>query len=116
MTTRPDVLAVRQDPDGVELSLQIPPQLDYLRDHFDRFAIVPGVAEVDWAIAYAREHLGLTGTFRRMSNIKFGHPLLPNTRLTLRLSCPSDGELQFSFSDGHNTFSEGRISFGAAGD
>jgi 3-hydroxymyristoyl/3-hydroxydecanoyl-(acyl carrier protein) dehydratase len=113
MTTQPEVLGVSAVAGGVELALRIPEALDYLPDHFPRFAMVPGVVQLDWAVRYAREHLAVAGEFRGLAGLKFQHPLLPRAQVTLRLS--REGEaLAFAYRMGEQPCSGGRILLGSA--
>lgn len=111
---QPTVRAVRRSGDAVELDLFIPRELEFFPDHFPRLSILPGVVQVDWAIAFARQHLGLAGTFRGLRNLKFVNPVLPETALVLALSLSAAGDLTFSYQAGERTYSSGRALFGAA--
>lgn len=110
MTPQPQVRAVRRGADGVELELFVPPALPFFPDHFPRLAILPGVVQVDWAIAFGREHLGVAGAFRGLRGLKFVNPILPGTALTLELSA-GPGALAFSYRAGERPFSSGRALF-----
>lgn len=111
MTTHPQVLAVRRGEGGVELDLHVPARLSWFPHHFPRFHMLPGVVQTAWAIAFARQHLGLTGSFRRLTGLKFQHPILPAERVTLNLGSPAAGELVFAYRNGGRACSGGRIQF-----
>lgn len=111
MSTRPEVLAVRRGADRVELRLHVPAELAYFPDHFPRFAMLPGVVQLDWAIALAREHLALRGEFRKLLNLKFQHPILPGNEVALTLAQPAQGEIIFAYRCAERTCSGGRIVF-----
>jgi 3-hydroxymyristoyl/3-hydroxydecanoyl-(acyl carrier protein) dehydratase len=114
MATQPQVLGLSAVAGGVELELRIPPELDYLPDHFPRFPMVPGVVQLDWAIAFGRQHLGIDGEFRGIAGLKFQHPLLPRATVTLTLG--GDGtELSFAYRTGARPCSSGRVQFAATG-
>ncbi len=112
MTTRPEVLAVRRSGDAVELDLHVPAALAYFPSHFPRFAMLPGVVQLDWAIAAAREHLAPAGEFRRLAALKFQHPIRPGAKLTLRLDPAAQGEIRFAYRSAARDCSGGRIVFG----
>lgn len=116
MTTRPEVLAVRRSGNAVELDLQVPVTLAYFPSHFPRFAMLPGVVQLDWAIALAREHLALRGAFRKLAGLKFQHPILPGTNVTLSLEQPANGEIVFAYVSAAMPCSGGRIVFGLPAD
>ena len=111
MTSQPQVRAVRRAADGVELDLFVPPTLAFFPDHFPRLGILPGVVQIDWAIGYGREHLGVGGAFRGLRGLKFVNPILPGTELTLTLSSSAPGELAFAYRAGEREFSSGRALF-----
>jgi 3-hydroxymyristoyl/3-hydroxydecanoyl-(acyl carrier protein) dehydratase len=119
MTTRPQVRAVRRSagPGGadVEIDLLVPASLDFFPDHFPRLGILPGVVQLDWAIAFGREHLPVAGDFRGLRAVKFQNPILPDTALTLTLTLHAPGELSFAYRAGQRAFSAGRALFAAPG-
>lgn len=53
--------------------------------HFDAAAILPGVAQIDWALRLARDCLALPPRFLRLEALKFLRPVLPGSRLHLAL-------------------------------
>ena len=110
MATQPEVLGVSRVPGGVELALRIPADLDCLPDHFPRLPMVPGVVQLDWAIGFGREHLGVTGAFRALVNLKYQHPLLPKAAITLSLTGGGQ-ELGFAYRNGARPCSSGRVQF-----
>ena len=112
--SQPAVRAVRRSGDAVELDLFIPRSLDFFPDHFPRLGILPGVVQIDWAIGFGRQHLGLKGTFRGLRNLKFVNPVLPETALVLALGLSAAGELTFTYKSGERVYSSGRALFGAA--
>lgn len=116
MTTQPQVLSVRRSGNAVELDLQVPAALAYFPGHFPRFAMLPGVVQLDWAIALAREHLAPKGAFRKLTGLKFQHPILPDTNVTLSLDSAANGEIVFAYVSATRACSGGRIVFGAAGE
>lgn len=110
MATRPEVLGLRPMTGGIELQLRVPHDLDYLPDHFPRFPMVPGVVQLDWAIGFGRQHLGLSGEFRGIAGLKFQHPLLPRAAVTLTLRATGT-ELDFAYRSGERPCSSGRVQF-----
>lgn len=113
MTFEPQVRAVRHAGQEVELDLFVPRSLEFFPDHFARLGILPGVVQVDWAIGFARRHLGVAGEFRGLRNLKFVNPILPDTALQLVLAA-APGQLTFAYRDAQRTYSSGRALFGMA--
>ena len=81
----PELLAVQTQPEGLQLSLHLSPQLVWFRGHFPGTPILAGVAQVHIAMQLASEHLPLQGTFTRLEMLKFQQPLRPGQRVTLEL-------------------------------
>lgn len=108
----PDLFDALPTPDGLILSLGIPPNLAYFDGHFQQIAVVPGVVQIQWAIHFARQHLGLELTFSHMEAIKFKNLLLPNQLLQLELRyLQAAGKLEFRYHAAADEFSSGRIYF-----
>jgi acyl-CoA synthetase (AMP-forming)/AMP-acid ligase II/3-hydroxymyristoyl/3-hydroxydecanoyl-(acyl carrier protein) dehydratase len=81
----PDILAVRREADSVEIELFNRPDLVQLDGHFPRIAIVPGVAQIDWAVKLAARFLGLTMEAATGFQVKFHRLTVPDTKMILRL-------------------------------
>jgi hypothetical protein len=97
--TEPDVLATRRIPDGIEIDLQVAPDLAYLDGHFQQIAIVPGVVQIDWACAFARSLLGLEIESAQSFQVKFRKIIQPGVPITLRLMAASGAKrLTFLYS------------------
>lgn len=111
MTTQPQVLSVRRRTGAVDLDLHVPADLAWFPAHFPRFAMLPGVVQVDWAITLAREHLASSGTFRKLAGLKFQRPILPGANVTLSLESPAAGGIAFAYRFAELTCSLGRIEF-----
>ena len=112
------VLAVRESPGvphRVVIDLVVTRQLVHFAGHFPDLPIVPGVVQIDWAIAHARRHLPLRGQFTALENIKFLALVLPDARLELTLAWDDENaRLDFVFASSERRCSSGRIVFGAA--
>ncbi|NJO37144.1 MAG: thioester dehydrase [Rhizobiales bacterium] len=69
----------------VELDLFNRPDLLQLDGHFPAMAIVPGVAQLDWAVKMAARFLDLPLPAATNFQVKFHRLTLPRTTVTLRL-------------------------------
>ncbi|WP_376962902.1 AMP-binding protein [Azospirillum sp. A26] len=108
--TAPDIRAVRPLADGVELDLFIPRDLAQLDGHFPGMPIVPGVAQIDWAVMFANTHLGLGIEAAQSLQVKFRRVTVPDTPVTLALRhAPARGRLSFEYRCGDETLSSGSI-------
>jgi len=101
-------------PDQIELELFIPPDLIYFDGHFPGAPILPGVAQLDWAVAFARQRFGLNGPFQGMAQIKFQQVIRPAMTVRLLLThLPAKSAAEFRFTSAAGAHSSGRIVFGA---
>ncbi len=111
----PQVAATQQQEDATVLTLVIDPELAHFEGHFREAAVLPGVAQLHWAVHFARTLFEMPPAFKGMDAIKFQHVILPDTRVTLTLRYRADKQqLNFSYSTGERMHSSGRIVFGAA--
>ncbi|WP_020481221.1 ApeI family dehydratase [Methylomonas sp. MK1] len=108
----PETLVEKIQADGVVLALRIPKDLTYFNGHFDEIAVVPGVVQIQWAVHYARQYLGLTHVFSHMESVKFKELLLPGQELELALHyLQQAGKLTFCYRSAACEYSSGRIYF-----
>jgi 3-hydroxymyristoyl/3-hydroxydecanoyl-(acyl carrier protein) dehydratase len=108
----PEILGKKRATDSIVLALRIPGGLAYFAGHFDEIAVVPGVVQIQWAVHYARQYLGVARIFSQMEAIKFKELLLPGQCLDLSL-CYYEAhcKLQFSYRSETTEYSSGRIYF-----
>lgn len=108
--TEPDLRAVRQDGDAVEIDLFNRPDLLQLKGHFPNMPIVPGVAQIDWAVKLAARHLGLPIDVATNFQVKFYRLTLPGTLVTLKLAHDRDRRrLNFAYHQGAQVLTSGFV-------
>ncbi|GGY53485.1 AMP-binding protein [Pseudoduganella albidiflava] len=110
----PQVRELARDGDGRRVLLEIvaPANLVYFDGHFTQAPILPGVAQVEWAIRYGREHFSLPPVFRAMHALKFQHVIQPGQPVELELlHDPAKGQLAFAFRSPSGQHASGRILF-----
>lgn len=100
--------------DRLEVVLYLDPSLFWFKGHFAVQPLLPGVAQLDWVMLYARELLAPDYRFHSIQNVKFQAPLLPETTVTLALEWHADRQvLSFSFKrhagEERHTASSGKI-------
>jgi len=96
----------------VELQIVVPAELFYFDGHFDEAPILPGVVQVDWAIAKGREYFALPPHFSGMHALKFQHVIRPGQGVTLELTHDvQKGSLQFRYFSSGAQYASGRILF-----
>jgi 3-hydroxymyristoyl/3-hydroxydecanoyl-(acyl carrier protein) dehydratase len=108
----PEILGERTESNGIVLAMRIPEGLAYFAGHFDEVPVVPGVAQIQWAVHYAQQYLGLGRSFSHMEAIKFKELLLPGQRLKLSLRYLEGAcKLEFHYRSEISEYSSGRIYF-----
>ncbi len=109
----PQVLAVRPVTDGVELDLFLSAELLQFQGHFPGVGVLPGVAQIDWAVRLADRHLSLTGGIARTFRVKFRRVIAPDSPVTLVLRREAaKGRLLFEYRAGDEVMSSGSVSVG----
>jgi 3-hydroxymyristoyl/3-hydroxydecanoyl-(acyl carrier protein) dehydratase len=108
----PEILDCKAEGARVGISLALPPGLFYFDGHFDVAPILPGVVQVDWALAQARAHFDLAGNFHRIEALKFFKVLPAGAQVELELEFDAaKRRLTFTYRCGDVTHSAGRIKF-----
>lgn len=93
-----------------QVELAIVPELAVLDGHFPIAAILPGVAQLDWAILYGREAFAMPPHFVRVDALKFQQPVRPGTALLLTLEWKADkSALHFAYTSQDGAHSSGRV-------
>ena len=75
----------RREEAKADLEIVLDPELAVFDGHFPQIAILPGVAQLDWAVRWGREAFAMPPRFIRMENLKFQRVLRPGTRVRLHL-------------------------------
>jgi acyl-CoA synthetase (AMP-forming)/AMP-acid ligase II len=111
---RPAVREITRDNDHVELTLLVEPSLPQFDGHFPAHPVLPGVAQLDWAMDFGRECFDIAGEFAGMDALKFQRVVVPGTRLTLSLDWQAPGRLNFRYQSALGQHANGRLLFGEA--
>ena len=97
----------------VELRVFIPTDLLCFDGHFPQAPILPGVIQVEWAVAFARRFFELPQHFRRLEMLKFQRVMVPGMTVTLTLECLTASQaVAFRYVSDVGQHSCGRIAFG----
>jgi acyl-coenzyme A synthetase/AMP-(fatty) acid ligase len=65
------------EPARATARLEIDARLAVFEGHFPDAPVLPGIAQVDWAIAWGRERFGIAAPFLRLEALKFPLPVAP---------------------------------------
>ncbi|MGP6472576.1 3-hydroxyacyl-ACP dehydratase FabZ family protein [Rahnella aceris] len=92
------------------LTFRLSADLFWFKGHFPLSPILPGVTQVNWAMGYAEELLGLDKAFSGMEVVKFQRPLLPEETVDLHIDWLKEkNRLVFRYSVGDAVASSGKI-------
>jgi acyl-coenzyme A synthetase/AMP-(fatty) acid ligase len=113
----PEILRQEQIEGEWHLDLSVPPDLAYFSGHFPTAPVLPGVVQVDWALAIGQRLLDLPPKFAGMEVLKFQQLVRPGDRISLSLRFDAErGKLYFAFRNGDAPCSSGRILLEVGGD
>jgi acyl-coenzyme A synthetase/AMP-(fatty) acid ligase len=106
---------LERDAQRAVYELLAPKDLLYFDGHFHGAPILPGVVQVDWALALGRENFDLPPVFRAMQALKFQQVIRPDMPFTLELlHDPLKSSLAFRYYSAAGPHASGRLLFGAA--
>jgi 3-hydroxymyristoyl/3-hydroxydecanoyl-(acyl carrier protein) dehydratase len=106
----PVIVERKVDSEAAEIVLRIPAGLKYLRGHFPRHPVVPGVVQIKWALEEGIRHFGFQGGVAALEAIKFNRIMQPEDEVTLSLRLDTEkGKLHFSYRSADGAYSSGRI-------
>jgi len=82
----PPLTWLKREPQEALVCLDIHPGLSAFNGHFPQAPILPGVAQLDWALTLGQQCFALPATLLRLEAIKFVRPVTPGTQVYLALS------------------------------
>lgn len=85
----PEIGRLQPDPQHLEITFYLDPDLLWFKGHFAVQPLLPGVAQLDWVMHYAAA-LASGYRFHSIQNVKFAAPLLPENTVTLLLAWQPD--------------------------
>lgn len=95
-----------------ELQLHVDANLGCFAGHFPGFPILPGVVQIDWAVACARDYLALTSPVKTLDRLKFTNPIQPGAHVQLTLEMEPAGRfVNFRYHNDELVFSLGRLNY-----
>ncbi len=98
--------------DHAELHLEVAEDLVVFDGHFPSVSILPGVAQLDWAVHFSRHAFAVLPPFCGIQMLKFQKVIMPGTRLTLSLRHVRDARyVEFTYTSAQGTHASGRLLF-----
>lgn len=111
----PCITDIRTEDGRVELDLEITADLLWFQGHFPDLPILPGVVQLDWAVHFARAHLGLALPAARQFQVKYKSGIFPGDRITLALTHQVErGRLSFDYRRDGAVCATGQVTVTAA--
>ncbi len=105
----------RRDAASATLRMTLDPALRPFQGHFPQAAILPGVAQLDWAVRFGRQMFAMPAAFLRMDAVKFQHVARPGDELTLQLDWDAARNmLAFRYTSSHGVHASGKVVFADA--
>ncbi len=90
--------------------LQVVAGLRVLDGHFPQALLVPGVAQLHWAVTLAQQAFALTAAYGRGEVIKFQQPILPGDAVEVELQwLEGKGAVQFAIRSARGMHASGRL-------
>ncbi|MDR2331747.1 MAG: acyl-CoA synthetase, partial [Comamonas sp.] len=90
--------------------LQVVAGLRVLDGHFPQALLVPGVAQLHWAVTLAQQAFALTSAYGRGEVIKFQQPILPGDTVEVELQwLEAKGAVQFAIRSARGMHASGRL-------
>lgn len=97
------------------LRMTLDPALQPFQGHFPQAAILPGVAQLDWAVRFGRQAFAIPTAFLRMDVVKFQQVARPGDELTLQLDWDAARNvLSFRYTSSHGVHASGKLVFADA--
>jgi len=110
---RPALKLLEQAPGRALLELTVPADLLYFDGHFSVAPVLPGVVQVDWALAFGREYLALPAGFGGINALKFQQMIRPGHPVLLELVHDTNkNSLNFRYFSDAGAHASGRILLG----
>ncbi|QIL69324.1 AMP-binding protein [Diaphorobacter sp. HDW4B] len=96
------------------VQLQVVPALRVLEGHFPQAKLIPGVAQLHWAVMLARQAFDIPGVYARAEVVKFQQPILPGDTVEVQLKRIIEKDaIQFAFTSRRGAHASGRLLKGA---
>ncbi len=110
LPSRPSGTWVSKQDTTAEFEFTVDPSLRVLDGHFPGLAVVPGVAQLDWAMSLARDVFQMNTKLERMESVKFLALMRPGEAVRLVLQWNAEtSTLTFAFSGKGRSYSTGRM-------
>jgi len=111
MIDGPQILSDEEIENGLQLRLRVPADLSYFEGHFPEHPVLPGVVQLRWVDALARQFKLISGEFVRIEKLKFMRIMSKDYEVQLDLTVPKENTLQFQYSSERGIHASGKMIF-----
>ncbi len=111
-TDRPEMIGEARFENAIERAAVVPLDLSCFPGHFPDHFVVPGVLQLEWALALAEVLLGHAPEVLEFESLKWLRPLEPGARFRIRVDLISNDRLDLKLWFGDIVFGKGRIRIG----
>lgn len=95
-----------------ELTFWVSADCPYFMGHFPGHPVLPGIVQIQWALYFAQEHIGLSLAVKSIGMLKFRRLIYPNTKLKLELIFDTTrNRFLFLYSSDSGEHSQGRLTY-----
>lgn len=97
-----------------KVTLEICPSRDLFQfqGHFPEYPILPGVAQLDWAVRLAARYFNTPIVASEIAQLKYRQFIMPETKLSLSLEYDRQkGQVKFNYQNQNKQFSSGIVRF-----
>ncbi|MCH6482172.1 AMP-binding protein [Pseudoxanthomonas sp. LH2527] len=109
---RPEAHWTLREADRAQAELLLDASLAVFDGHFAQAAVLPGVAQLDWAVQLARDVFAMPPRFLRMEALKFQRVARPGDLIRLEIEWRADrSTLVFRYTSVHGPHASGRVVF-----
>ncbi len=106
----PEIIEQQCEADHASLVIRVDHGLACLRGHFPDLPVVPGVAQLHWAIHFGQQLFALSDEVNGIEAVKYQELMQPGMVATLTLRYDQvKQKLTFTIADDHRRFSSGRV-------
>lgn len=86
----PQILNIQKQENEVQIQLSFDEAAEYFQGHFPQAPILPGVAQVYFAVLYAKKHFKIIPNISAIKKLRFANIIQPNQEVNLRLKYLQD--------------------------
>lgn len=105
----PDYKLLSQQPEKIELLLNITADIAYFDGHFPQAPVLAGVTQLHWVVEYCKQYFPDLAEVASVEVLKFQIMIRPGDQLTLLLERTAEGTTQFSYFKTEQKVASGRL-------